>query len=150
MITGLSNIIKIIGDIDKNNDNEGKNRFGVFSRKKEGREMGGNYGQYFQKALLQREAKKGVVLMASVRPREIYFFKMGKIIIRLYVDGNKPFVRKWIKTNFCRRETRTDGENVDYMDTSSSPLGIYLLKTPHHLSCKVSHSLDVVVCISMV
>lgn len=78
MIIGLSNVIKIIGNTDKHNDNEGKNLFGVFSKKKEGREFGGNYGQYFQRALLQREAKKGVALVASVRPREIYFFKWEK------------------------------------------------------------------------
>lgn len=74
MIIGLSKVIKIIGDTDKNNNNEGKNLFGVFSRKKEGREIGGNYRQYFQRPLLQREAKKGVALVASLRPREIYFF----------------------------------------------------------------------------
>ena len=78
MITGLSNVTKIIGDTDKNNDNEGKNLFGVFSRKKEGREIRGNYGQYFQRTLPQREAKKGVALVASVTPREIYFFNRGK------------------------------------------------------------------------
>lgn len=45
------------------------------------------------------------------------FFKLGKIITCLSIDGNNPFERKWIKTSFCRRKTRIDRENVDYMDT---------------------------------
>lgn len=81
MTAGFSNVT--IGDIHKNDFNEGINLFGVFSRENERREIGDSYRQYLPRVLLQRGAKKGGHWRPSSGQKK-YFFKMGKIITCLY------------------------------------------------------------------
>ena len=149
MITGISNVNWTLVTLIRAIVMKEKNLFGVFSRKNERRKIGSNYGQYFQ-SFAAKGSKERNCTDGLNQARRNFFFKIGKIITCLYIDGNNLFERKWIKTNFCRREKRIDGEKVVYRDPSFFPLGKYLLKTPDHSSHRVSHSLDVALCISVV
>lgn len=102
MITGLSKVIKIIGDTDKNNDNEGKNLLVVFSRKKERLEA--ITDNTFKELCCKGKQRKELHWWPHSGQEKFIFFNRGKIITCLYVDGNNPFERKWIKINFCRRD----------------------------------------------
>lgn len=103
------------------------------------RETGGNLDNTF-KEFCHQEEQEGRPLVALGQEKCI--FLNGKINICLYADGSNPLRGNGLKPTFTEKIKELT-KRRQATRIPPFPPGIYLLKTPDHLSHKISHSQDV-------